>query len=130
EVVFRQPNVVKSMVLTPRNLIENLSVKAIRCLPPLRRGTEVIPKTETHFFNVRIHCLNILTNFCFFQDAGCDTPQGVSVGPPEALIRSPVSHGASSDARETITGAISSGLPNLADCNSLLVFQALFSACP
>ena len=35
-------------------------------------------------------------------------------GKAEALIRSPVSHPALSDARKTMTGAISSGLPNLA----------------
>ena len=55
EMVLGQPNVVKPMAFAPRDLIENLAVKAIRCLPPLRRISEVIPKTETYFATVLIH---------------------------------------------------------------------------
>jgi len=65
EMVLGQPNVVKPMAFAPRDLIENLAVEAIRCLPPLRRISEVIPKTETYFAIVLIHGLQLLTTFRF-----------------------------------------------------------------
>jgi hypothetical protein len=44
-VVLREPNVIESVVLAPRDLIKNFSVEPVGGLPPLRIS-EVIPETE------------------------------------------------------------------------------------
>jgi hypothetical protein len=61
--VLGQPNVIKSVVLAPSDLIKNFSVEPVRGLAPLRWISEVIPKTETYFATVLIHGLQLLTTF-------------------------------------------------------------------
>src|SRR6266446_5180388 len=71
-------------------------------------------KDQSVFFDYPDSSTNLSDNSDFFggtPDRKLAKPQ---CRPPEALIRSPVSHAAPSDARKTMTGAISSGLPNLA----------------
>src|SRR6266851_4942143 len=112
--VLRQPNVVKPMAFAPRDLIEGFRVESVRGLVPLRWVSEIVPKTKAYFPIILTHRLTSSDNFDFFggtPDRKLAKPQ---CRPPEALIRSPVSHAAPSDARKTMTGAISSGLPNLA----------------
>jgi hypothetical protein len=49
EMVLGEPNVVESVVITPRDLIQRFAVEPIVGLPPLRWIPKVIPKTKTLF---------------------------------------------------------------------------------
>jgi len=62
EMVLREPNVIKPVAFAPRDLIENLAIKAIRCLPPLSDfGSHT--KDRNVFCDRPYSCLQLLTTF-------------------------------------------------------------------
>src|SRR4029077_17936712 len=46
EVVLRQPDIVKPVVLGPRDLIEDFAVEPVGGLPPLCWFAKIVPKTK------------------------------------------------------------------------------------
>ena len=58
--VLRQPNVIKSVVLAPNDLIKNLSVEPVGGLAPLGRISEVVSKTKAYFSIVLTHGITFL----------------------------------------------------------------------
>src|SRR6266481_473031 len=55
EVVLRQPHIVKPVVLSPRDLIEDFAVEPVGGLPPLWWISEVVPKTKAELSTVVTH---------------------------------------------------------------------------
>jgi hypothetical protein len=55
EVVLRQPNIIKPVVLAPCDLIEDFAVEPVGRLAPLWWIAEVIPKTKAYFAPVVTH---------------------------------------------------------------------------
>jgi len=49
EVVLRQPNIIKAVVVGPSDLIEYFGVEPIGGLMPLRGIAEIVPKTKAYF---------------------------------------------------------------------------------
>src|SRR5271169_7161726 len=54
EVVLRQPDIIKPVVLAPRDLIEDFAVEPVGGLVPQCWISEVIPKTKAYFSTVVI----------------------------------------------------------------------------
>ena len=57
EVVLGQPDIIKAVVLAPRDLIEDFAVEPVGGLAPLWRISEVVPKTKAYFSTVLKSCL-------------------------------------------------------------------------
>jgi hypothetical protein len=55
EVVLRQPDIIKPVVLAPRDLIEDFAVEPVGGLMPLWRIAEVIPQTKPYFSTAVVH---------------------------------------------------------------------------